>query len=44
METVYLVTDYEQSYKAMAVAFKGRRTVQLYRDYLDNFRINRERN
>lgn len=43
VETVYLVTDYGQSYKAMAAAFKGRRTVQLYRDYLDNFRINRER-
>lgn len=41
VETVYLVTDYAQSYQSMARALKGRKTVQLYRDYLDNFRINR---
>lgn len=40
IETVYLVTDYEDSYIAMARALDGRRTRQLYRDYLDNFRIN----
>ena len=42
IETVYLVTDYAQSYKSMANALKGRTTYQLYRDYLDNFRINKE--
>ncbi len=44
IETVYLVTDYAQSYKSMANALKGRTTYQLYRDYLDNFRINKGRN
>ena len=41
IETVFLVTDYGQSYKSMASALKGKTTYQLYRDYLDNFRINR---
>jgi adenine-specific DNA-methyltransferase len=41
IETVYLVTDYGQSYKSMASALKGKTTYQLYRDYLDNFRINK---
>jgi len=44
IETVYLVTDYAQSYKSMSRALKGRTTYQLYRDYLENFRINRGRN
>ena len=44
ISTVYLVTDYELSFRSMAAAFRDRKTVQLYRDYLDNFRINRERN
>ena len=44
IETVYLVTDYAQSYKSMANALKGTTTYQLYRDYLDNFRINKGRN
>ena len=43
IETVYLVTDYGQSYKSMASALKGKATYQLYRDYLDNFRINKGR-
>ena len=41
IETVYLVTDYGQSYKSMSSALKGKTTYQLYRDYLDNFRINK---
>lgn len=41
IETLYLVTDYEQSYKAMAKILNGKATYQLYRDYLDNFRINK---
>ena len=39
--TVFLVTDYEQGYKSMSRRLKGRKTYQLYRDYLDNFRINK---
>lgn len=44
IEIVYLVTDYESSYVAMAQALEGKITYQLYRDYLDNFRINAGRN
>jgi len=43
IRTVFLVTDYEAAWRAMAKALPGRKAVQLYRDYLDNFRINRER-
>lgn len=41
---VYLVTDYESSFVAMTQALEGKQTYQLYRDYLDNFRINAGRN
>ncbi|MDD4061851.1 MAG: DNA methyltransferase [Kiritimatiellae bacterium] len=44
IETVYIVTDYEPGYRAMAKNLKVKSTYQLYRDYLDNFRINMERN
>ena len=44
IETVYIVTDYEPGYRAMAKGLNVRQTWQLYRDYLDNFRINTERN
>ena len=44
IEVVYLVTDYESSFVAMTQALEGKTTYQLYRDYLDNFRINAERN
>lgn len=40
IETVYLITDYEVGYRVMARNLKAPRTFQLYRDYLDNFRIN----
>lgn len=40
IKTVYLVVDGEATYRAMAQSFAGRKTCQLYRDYLDNFRIN----
>ena len=43
IRTVFLVTDYEAAWQAMAKALPGRKAIQLYRDYLDNFRINRER-
>ena len=44
IEVVYLVTDYEAGFVAMSAALEGRQTYQLYRDYLDNFRINVGRN
>lgn len=40
IKTVYLVVDGDATYHAMAQSFAGRKTCQLYRDYLDNFRIN----
>ena len=43
IETVYLVTDYEVNYRSMIANLGGRTTYQLYRDYLDNFRINHGR-
>lgn len=42
--SVYLVTDYEGSFVSMINDLPGRTTYQLYRDYLDNFRINTGRN
>lgn len=44
IEVVYLVTDYESSFVAMTQALEGKKTFQLYKDYLDNFRINAGRN
>ena len=44
IDVVYLVTDYEAAFVAMAQALDGKKTYQLYRDYLDNFRINAGRN
>ena len=44
IEVVYFVTDYESSFVAMTQALEGKKTYQLYRDYLDNFRINTGRN
>lgn len=44
IETVFLVTDYEASFVSMTNDLHGRTTYQLYRDYLDNFRINAGRN
>lgn len=43
IETVYIVTDSEPGYREMIAAFEGKNTYQLYRDYLDNFRINTAR-
>ncbi len=40
IETVYIITDYEAGFQVMARRLKAPRTFQLYRDYLDNFRIN----
>ena len=40
IETVFIVTDSSAGYKAMIQNFGDRKTYQLYRDYLENFRIN----
>ena len=44
IRTVYLVTDYDVNYRAMANNLRVANKYQLYRDYLDNFRINQGRN
>ena len=40
IETVYIVTNSDIGYQEMAMAFEDKQTYQLYRDYLDNFRLN----
>lgn len=40
IRTVFIVTDSENGYRDMIDPLKDRETYQLYRDYLDNFRIN----
>lgn len=43
IETVYLVTDSDADYRSMSRGLSVKQTYQLYRDYLDNFRINSRR-
>ena len=43
IRTIYLVVDSDSMYREMARCFPKRQTCQLYRDYLDNFRINNVR-
>lgn len=43
IETIYLVTDSDADYRSMSKGLNGKQTYQLYRDYLDNFRINSRR-
>lgn len=43
IDTVYIVTDSESSYREMVRMLKCKHSYQLYRDYLDNFRINKAR-
>lgn len=43
INVVYLVTDSESGYREMLAKLKADTTYQLYRDYLDNFRINTRR-
>lgn len=43
IETVYIITDYEAEYRTMRNNLNVANTYQLYRDYLDNFRINKGR-
>ena len=40
IETVYIITDSEAGYREMISHLQVKDTYQLYRDYLDNFRIN----
>lgn len=40
IETVYIVNDNEEEYYRLAQGVKAKHTYQLYRDYLDNFKIN----
>lgn len=43
IETVFIVTDSEAGYRDMISGLGDKQTYQLYRDYLDNFRINSAR-
>lgn len=43
IKTIYIVTDSESGYRDMISEFEDKETYQLYRDYLDNFRINGSR-
>ena len=40
IQTVFIVTDSETAYREMVRNYDGKECYQLYRDYLDNFRIN----
>ena len=40
IKTIYIVTDSDAGYREMISEFSDKDTYQLYRDYLDNFRIN----
>lgn len=40
IETVFIVTDSESGYRDMISGLDAKTSYQLYRDYLDNFRIN----
>ena len=44
IQSGYIVTDYEIGYRSMIKNINAPNTYQLYRDYLDNFRINTGRN
>ncbi len=43
IQTIYFVTDSDSGYREMIKGYKDKETYQLYRDYLDNFRINTRR-
>ena len=44
IQTVFLATDYDITYRTMVKNLNVRNTCQLYRDYLDHFRLHRGRN
>jgi len=43
IDTVFIVTDSEKAYREMISGISAKHTYQLYRSYLDNFRINARR-
>ena len=43
VKSIFIVTDSETGYQDMISVFQDKNTYQLYRDYLDNFRINVKR-
>lgn len=43
IQTVFLVTDYEANYQSMVKNIDVEHSYQLYRDYIDHFRLNRGR-
>ena len=43
IETVFIITDSESGYRDMIAGLDVKASYQLYRDYLDNFRINAAR-
>jgi adenine-specific DNA-methyltransferase len=43
VETIFVVTDYEPSYRAVVEAFPKRQVFSLYSDYLTSFRVNVKR-
>lgn len=44
IQTVFLATDYEVNYQSMVKNLNVENAYQLYRNYLDHFRVNRGRN
>ena len=44
IQTVFLATDYEVNYQSMVKNLNVTEAYQLYRDYVDHFRVNRGRN
>lgn len=40
IQTIYIITDSESAYREMIRSYEDKNCYQLYRDYLDNFRIN----
>ena len=44
IQTVFLATDYEVNYQSMVKNLNVENAYQLYRDYVDHFRVNRGRN
>lgn len=44
IQTVFLATDYDMNYRSMVKNLNVDHSYQLYRDYLDHFRLNRGRN
>lgn len=43
IQTIFIVTNSESAYREMVQQYDGKECYQLYRNYLDNFRINVER-